>query len=144
MGYFWCINPLNAAESNVSIFRREQHRFHQLCLQVHSKYAPAPRKEFASPKRVLAFAEGLLLCQTEAEALVHIEQDREAAEFFRIRSGDVARAFDAASALDAKEVSIREGPFCLLAEMLLKSFRLSAEELDDRWNKPDGTQSFSV
>lgn len=96
-----------------------------------------------SPKRVLAFVEGLLLCRTEDEALIHIERALAEAGMFQRFAGDVARAADAESVLNAKEVSIEEGPFCLLAAMLLKSAKRSTEELDENWRRPDGSQFFS-
>ena len=143
-GVYSACELLNSPESNYSRFRREQRRFRQLCLEALARHNPGPRIETASPKRVLAFVEGLLLCRTEAEALILIEGDQEAAEFIRTRSGDVAHAADAQRSLNAKEVSIREGPFCFVAEMLLKRCRLAAEELDEHWQKEDETDAFGM
>jgi hypothetical protein len=120
------------SESNATKFRREQRRFAQLCHEVVARN-PGFDHCNASPKRLLAFVEALLLCPDEAAARAHIARDQEAAEFFRIRSGDVARAFDVENALSVIESPPHQTPFYFVAAALLKSAQLSAQQLGDDW-----------
>lgn len=121
-------------ESNWQAFRGQQRLFSNLVVEeVHQSGTPSGIKR-PSPKEVLAFVEGLLLCPTVEAARVHIARDRESAEMCRIVVNDVVRAVDAKSAVASIERAINETPFFLIASMLYKRARLTVEEYGDSWS----------
>ena len=119
--------------SNVATLHHQAKTFSRLFWEGANKSSKPASTELPSPRTVLAFVEGLLLCPTEEAARVHIARDRESAELCRMYANDMASAFDIGNELAGVERPIYETPFYLLASVLLRRAQLSVEHLNDNW-----------
>jgi hypothetical protein len=122
-------------ESNAQTFRRQCRLFSRLVMAVELRTDPFG-EQLPAPKRVSSFAEALLVCPTEDAILTHIGRDRESAELCRGYANDMATGFDIESAAAGLERSMHETPLYLLASVLVRRARLSAEQMDEKW-KPN-------
>jgi hypothetical protein len=119
--------------SNVATLHHQAITFSRLFWEGADKSGKPASTELPSPRTVLAFVEGLLLCPTEEAGRVHIARDRESAELCRMYANDMASAFDIENELAGVERPIYETPFYLLASVLLRRAQLSVEHLNDNW-----------
>jgi hypothetical protein len=100
--------------------------------------------KLALPRTVLSFAEDLMLCQTEAAAASHIEQDREAARGCWIVADELASATGKERNQFSVSLGATQTPFRLLAAIAIARCQLAIERNGDSWVHHSDSPKYSV